>query len=570
MQVNHAGFTQIVGSTMHATCVAEDTRQPSARANSSSSLFTSNSTLGKTPVKVHILSKYLNNYKDKTIVLNGFTHGFNLHYSGPRYYREAKNLKSIYEHPQVAQEKIAKEVSLQRVGGPFNFPPFPSLQISPLGLVPKKDGDYRLIHHLSYPEFNSINHFIDPSACSVHYASVDDAAAIVATLGSGTLLAKSDVKSAFRLLPVACSDFELLGFKFNTKYYYDKMMPFGASISCATWERFATALHWIIQNKSRNPHILHYLDDFLFAGSGNSDQCKSTLALFKQICQDIGVPLALEKTTEPSTTMTFLGIEFDTTNMIMRLPNDKLDNLKQTINLFLHRKKATLKSVQSLIGLLNFACKTIAPGRAFCRRLIDATIGIKKQHHKVRITQDIKSDLIVWQQFLRNFNGITLITSGIWTSDTTLQFFTDSAGGPNGGFGVYFAGSWAHSKWPADWAQSGVVRDMTFLELFPVYVALSLWCDRLSNKRILFHIDNMAVVQILNISTSKSPRVMGIVRKLILITLQYNITIKAQYIPSKHNSVADSISRSQWGRFRKLVPDADVWPTPIPIQIWQI
>lgn len=90
------------------------------------------------------------------------------------------------------------------------------------------------------------------------------------------------------------------------------MMPFGASISCAIWETFATALHWIIQSQSRNPHILHYLDGFLFAGPPNSNGCQLTLDLFKQISSHIGIPIAHDKTTEPSTTIIFLGIEFDT------------------------------------------------------------------------------------------------------------------------------------------------------------------------------------------------------------------------------------------------------------------
>lgn len=77
---------------------------------------------------------------------------------------------------------------------------------------------------------------------------------------------KKDIKSAFRLIPEATTDFELLGFKFQNKYYFDKMLPFGAAISCAVWEKFATSLHWIIQSKSRNPSILNYLDDVLFAG----------------------------------------------------------------------------------------------------------------------------------------------------------------------------------------------------------------------------------------------------------------------------------------------------------------
>ena len=254
----------------------------------------------------------------------------------------------------------------------------------------------------------------------------------------------------------------------------------------------------------------------------------------------------------------------------MKLPQDKLASLRQHIHLFLNSKKATLKSFQSLIGMLNFACKVIAPGQAFLRRLIDATIGVNQPHFRIRINRDIKADLTVWQQFLANFNGVSVITSGLWVTDSCLQLFTDAAGGPRGGFGIYFAGNWAHSCWPLSWIQSDIIRDLTFLEIFPVYVAIRIWFPHLSNKRILFHVDNSAVVQVLNTATSKSARVMHIVRKLVLLNLQHNITIKAQYIPSKSNSIADSISRSQWRKFRRLAPEADQQPTPLPNQLWDI
>jgi hypothetical protein len=214
------------------------------------------------------------------------------------------------------------------------------------------------------------------------------------------------------------------------------MLPFGASISCAIWEKFATALHWIIQQASRNAYILHYLDDFLFAGKPQSQQCMITLEEFQEICQDIGVPIAHEKTTIPATTLVFLGIEFDTIQMTMRLPQDKLFKLKSNIQACLKSKKVTLKFLQSLIGLLNFACKVVAPGRALCRRLIDLTIGIRKPHHKIKINADTKADLQVWLNFLQQYNGVTLIHN-IWTADTCLQLFTDSAGGPGGGFRIY-------------------------------------------------------------------------------------------------------------------------------------
>lgn len=67
-----------------------------------------------------------------------------------------------------------------------------------------------------------------------------------------------------------------------------------------------------------------------------------------------------------------------------------------------------------------------------------------------------------------------------------MQLFADGAGGPNEGFGIYFAGSWAHSVRPRDWVRQEVVRDMTFLELFTVHVALLLWCDVIGFKISVF------------------------------------------------------------------------------------
>ena len=63
---------------------------------------------------------------------------------------------------------------------------FPTLQVSPLGLVRKKECEYCLIHHLSYPENASINHFIDSEQSSVKYSRRDDVAAIVDKFGRGT------------------------------------------------------------------------------------------------------------------------------------------------------------------------------------------------------------------------------------------------------------------------------------------------------------------------------------------------------------------------------------------------
>ena len=202
--------------------------------------------LGHSPICVNEVEKSLENYPYKVIaceLITGLKFGFPLNYSGPRSPITSKNLKSVADMPELTKQKISKEIAMGRIAGPFSAPPFPTLRVSPIGLVPKKNGDFLMIHNLSYPCNNSVNDFIDHEFCSVRYSSIDDAVKIIQRLGRGTKLSKCDIKSAFRLHRIFPGDFDQLGFVFQDKYYFDKCLPFGASISCALFEKFSSALH---------------------------------------------------------------------------------------------------------------------------------------------------------------------------------------------------------------------------------------------------------------------------------------------------------------------------------------
>lgn len=127
-------------------------------------------------------------------------------------------------------------------------------------------------------------------------------------LGPGALLGKKDISSAFRLLPIRPEDFSLLGFYFGNNNYIDKCLPFGCSIACATFEKFSTVLHWIVENQSKHNTSVHHLYDFLFAGPANTHICQTLMESFDAICKELGVPLSEEKTEGPSTYITFLGL----------------------------------------------------------------------------------------------------------------------------------------------------------------------------------------------------------------------------------------------------------------------
>jgi hypothetical protein len=163
----------------------------------------------RTPIQIQKLSEYLTGYLHKTYLIKGFSEGFKLGYLGPRLPSSCSNLKSCSDFPDIICDKLQEEIQEKRLKGPFCMRPFPSLQISPIGLVPKKSGDFRLIHHLSHPKGKSVNDFLDPKMKTVKYASFDDAVNLLLQCGKGSFFAKTDIKNAFRLIPIHPSDYDL-------------------------------------------------------------------------------------------------------------------------------------------------------------------------------------------------------------------------------------------------------------------------------------------------------------------------------------------------------------------------
>ena len=150
----------------------------------------------------------------KQFLVDGFRFGFRIHFVGERFSSESPNLKSALDQPVVTHAKLRKECDAGRIVGPFTAPPFPNFRCSPLGIVPKKDpSEFRLIHHLSYPKGSSVNDFIPAYCSTVKYASVGDAVKLLKRLGKGCFMAKTDVKSAFRIIPIHPADYSLLGLK---------------------------------------------------------------------------------------------------------------------------------------------------------------------------------------------------------------------------------------------------------------------------------------------------------------------------------------------------------------------
>ena len=126
-------------------------------------------------------------------------------------------------------------MALHRILGPFDSPPIdPTFRISPIGVVPKKlPGEYRMIHNLSYPDGSSVNDYIPFELATVKYATVHDAIDFIQEAPSIIFMAKLDVESAFRIIPISPIDSPLLGFRWRDQFYMHAALPMGAASSSA-------------------------------------------------------------------------------------------------------------------------------------------------------------------------------------------------------------------------------------------------------------------------------------------------------------------------------------------------
>ena len=525
------------------------------------------------PINLNQLELELAKFPDlpaKQALLEGLTHGFDTGFSSlPSENYHCKNLLSARSDPDTVSQLLNLELSRGYLIGPFAHPPFHTYRINPLGLAEKKySGKKRLTVDLSAPHnvpgHTSLNDLIDKADFSLSYVKLDDAIALINTLGPHVLMCKTDITDAFKQVPIHPSLWAFHGIHWEEKFYFFTRLVFGSRSSPKIFDTLSSALNWIAIQNYNLPHTLHLLDDFLCilppGMNGNA-----AMARLKHMFKVLNIPLSEPKTLGPAPILEYLGITLDTLAMEARLPPDKLTRITALVNNFLGRTKSTQGELLSLIGHLGFAARVIPAGRTFMSRLFTAAYTVEALHHRVYISAECRKDLLMWHQLLRHWNGVSLFLETKATSANSLDLYTDASG--TLGFGGYFKGKWFYGTWPPEVQKSTSADDdfsIAFKELYPIVVAAMLWGSSWRRKRIVFHTDNQATCHILNKGRSKCPIIMKLMRRLVITASLTNFAFSAEYIPGHLNTIADSLSRLQIKKFRSIAPQAEPQPCQLP------
>ena len=100
---------------------------------------------------------------------------------------------------------------------------------------------------MSSPSEVSVNDGIAPTLMSLLYIHIQDVIKEILALGPDSLLAKIDIKSAYRIVPVHPDDRHLLGMCFHDQVYIDAALLFGLRPAPKVFNALADALLWILK-----------------------------------------------------------------------------------------------------------------------------------------------------------------------------------------------------------------------------------------------------------------------------------------------------------------------------------
>ncbi len=529
-----------------------------------------------TPLNIPVLMEWLDKYsqampdldREITIMRDGFKDGFVLFSNEDIKPWTFKNHKSARVLPDEVWKILRKEVSSGRIAGPFDHEPIKNLRIHPIGLVGKPEGRWRYIydHSMKSDDGLSVNNCVPENCRKVKYLEFEKVIDRIVEIGVGCRLFKTDIRSAFRLLPLKKSQYRLTGIFFGNHWFIDKTLVMGASSSCFLFESFSNFLNWIIIEITGDPDLYHFLDDYIGLDEPSEpnpdEKSENHLCLVQSVAGELGVPFHPDKTEGPTTRLTFLGMGLDTQLMIVYAPIDKVIRASAAINIILHNGRVKVRLVASALGLCAFLCRAIGPaGRAFLQRSYRA-IASKDMNQYILLGPECRLDLLQWRTFLYSYNGQTMMPIDDGQQGQSFGLWTDSS--TSWGCSAYLqsANEYFAVKWPDQ--VSNKLKSTCLAELVPIVYSFFVptWSQKFYDHKVAVYCDNTSTVAIINKMTSKVPYISEWLRPLALRLMHLNVRLTAIYVNTK-DQIADAPSRGLFDKFYSQVGSRPSHVTPI-------
>lgn len=475
------------------------------------------------------------------------------------------------------EEYARAEQAVDRYSEPFGSELLPGMYSMPIHAVPKPHSDkLRLINNHSAGLW-SLNAMIDRGKVGMRPDNVQDLGKNLVHFrnlhgDAPVWLFKSDVKNAYRLLPMHPLWQLKQVVTVNDQRQVDRCLCFGSRGSPDIWSAFQALVVWIAINVKGVDDLLAYMDD-TFSYDPAED-----LLLYKpyqsfmppkqvqllRLWDELHIPHAPEKQLY-GRSLTIIGFSVDATTMKITLPRERLDELVHAIHSFIDDavlRRRRLREWQQLAGWINWALNVQPLLRPGLQSIYQKIGPLKLPHAPVWFNARIIRDLLWIADHLDRSDGVFILHSTIWRcNDADLILYCDAS---SHGLGFWCPAT--NEGFVADIpeAPKDVEDNIFWFEALTVLSALE-WASRRKQRptHLLIYTDNLNTVQMFD-------RLRGapVYDELLLlacnILIDSGIDLRVWHVAGVINVVADALSRQLFQVVLTYVPSLLVKPFQPP------
>ena len=527
---------------------------------------------------------------------------------------QAPNAKQVLDHGDIICDVLQDWVKQGIAAGPLSWAEVqdqfgPDYTVNGVTTRPKPNGALRIIVDMSSPRDRdttvpgwlwsqelpgSVNSSMDPAKFPARMSSVKQFTRMLYEVGRGAVVCKIDWSDAYKHIRVCDEDIRLQIIQFAGKYFAELKLVFGARSSAGIYDMVSDIIMVLAMKQASFPRTLaaKHLDDILAVGKADlDDPVHDFFKAYISLAAEVGVRLPevnLDKTKvqSPDTTVTALGLEYDTVSWSVKCPEQKLGRMLLSLRKCLVEGFTTAGELASLMGKILDKVFLLEGGRFNMSEVMALVESGAPPEQEVQLTSGAREQLAWWFSRLHSTAWASKIRhpdAKLWPPAGAPEVHTDAAGGSltniRAGVGAVMpGGSWCYFPWPA-WLQAGLPgpegaalnAQLQMLELCGPIMAMAAHPEKCRNKALVFRTDNMSAVYTWRKGYSNRDKLStSLVKALYDLSRFLNCSVyitKVARCSTPAASAADCLSKGDWDGFFKFSPNSPSSPTRIPVTL---
>ena len=396
--------------------------------------------------------------------------------------------------------------------------------ISDTFLVPKPDGSWRFI--LNLKRFNSF--------VKTEHFRLEDIRTVTKILGKNMFMATIDLKDAYYTIPIHDSHRKFLRFFHKGRFFEFVCLPFGLTSAPFVFTKIMKPVAAFLRQKGFLS--VFYLDDILLFGETETELLENIRFTIK-LLESLGFVINWEKSRlSPSLRKKYLGFIFDSEEMTIGLPPDKIEKVLSIVRETLAKDRIRIRDFASVVGYLVSCCPAVNGGWSHsksCEREKSLALLSSRSGYEgfMTLSDEVRSELAWWEK-LKDF-----AKNPIRSMSFIKEIFSDAS---LSGWGA----SCEDDRASGQWLDHEKNHHINYLEILAAFLGLKSFASDLRDCQILLRIDNTTAIAHINKGGgTRSASLNHLTRELWEWCLERNIWVFASYIASSDNFIADLESR---------------------------